>query len=309
MKYTFLMPAYKATYLKEAIDSILSQTYRDFRLIISDDCSPENLKAVVEQYDDERITFRRNEKNIGGRSLVEHWNLLQSVADSEYVILAPDDDLYAPAFLEQIDQLTSRYPEVNVLKSRSQKIDETGEVIAMDRIYEERITQMENLFHQALPDHMSGIGNYVFKTSALKAIGGFVDYPLAWWSDVMTNVLLSDKGMAITRDILFTMRMSGISITTRKSTLSEAKRKAAATMKCYDDIERLIASHQPLSKWQQEMMSRVRLYFTQWLTDDLLSSARAYNIKEAKDIVGKYPSVFANKMNKVVFWKSVLIKH
>lgn len=309
MKYTFLMPAYKAAYLKEAIDSILSQSYRDFRLIISDDCSPEILKAIVDQYDDERIAFRRNEQNIGGRSLIEHWNLLLSLADSEYVILAPDDDLYESAFLEQIDQLTNKYPDVNVLKSRAQKIDETGEVIAMDRIYEESITQMDNLFHQALPDHMSGIGNYVFRTSALKAIGGFVDYPLAWWSDVMTNVLLSDKGMAITKDILFTMRMSGISITTRKNTLPESKRKAAATMMCYDDIDRLIASHQLLSKWQQEMMSRVRLYFTQWLTDDLLLSARAYSIKEARKIVGKYPSVFTNKINKMLFWKSVLLKH
>ena len=60
MKYTFLMPAYKAAFFREAIQSILNQTYKDFQLIISDDCSPEALKAIVDDFDDERIVYRRN---------------------------------------------------------------------------------------------------------------------------------------------------------------------------------------------------------------------------------------------------------
>lgn len=309
MKYTFLMPAYKAAYISEAIESILSQSYQDFQLIISDDCSPENLKAIVECFDDNRIVFRRNVENIGGTNLIKHWNLILSLADSDYVILAPDDDLYAPTFLEEIDKLTEKYPEVNVLKARVQKIDETGDIIQRDRVYEECISQLDNLFHQAMPDHMSGIGNYVFKTSALKSMGGFVDYPLAWWSDVMTNLRLSEKGLAITNDILFSMRMSGISITTRKGSLKEAHRKAEATMACYDDIQQMIESHQPLSKMETEMMHRVCLYFEQWLIDDLLISAPAYSIGEAKSLLKKYPSVFAANLNKLIFWKSVIFKH
>lgn len=308
MKYTFLMPAYKVAYLKDAIDSILSQSYPNFRLVVSDDCSPENLFSVINLYDDERITYYRNEQNIGGRSLIEHWNLMLSYADSDYVILAPDDDIYNPLFLEEIDKLVKTYPTVNVLKARVQKIDENGDVIQRDRIYEEYVSQIENLFHQALPDHMSGIGNYVFKTSALKAMGGFVDYPLAWWSDVMTNLRLSEKGMAITKDILFTMRMSGISITTRKGNLGEIRRKAEATMFCYDDIQSIIASHQPMNKLETEMMHRVHLYFNQWLIDDLLSSAPSYSINEAKAIVNRYHFIFENKINKLLFWKSVIFK-
>lgn len=302
------MPAYKAAYLSDAIESILSQSYQDFQLIISDDCSPENLKSIVDCYDDKRIAYRRNEENIGGFDLIKHWNLILSLADSDYVILAPDDDLYAPSFLIEIDKLTEKYPEVNVLKARVQKIDETGDIIQKDRVYEECISQIDNLYHQAMPDHISGIGNYVFKTSALKAIGGFVNYPLAWWSDVMTNLLLAEKGLAITKDILFTMRMSGISITTRKGNLKEARRKAEATMACYEDIQRIIASHQPLSKMETEMMHRVHLYFNQWLIDDLLISAPAYSVTEAKSILKKHPLIFASKLNKLFFLKSVICK-
>lgn len=45
-----VLPAYKATCLKEAVHSILSQTYRDFELIIVNDASPENVKEVVAKF-------------------------------------------------------------------------------------------------------------------------------------------------------------------------------------------------------------------------------------------------------------------
>ena len=40
MKYTFLLPAFKATYFREALESIKNQTYRDFKVIVSDDYEP-----------------------------------------------------------------------------------------------------------------------------------------------------------------------------------------------------------------------------------------------------------------------------
>ena len=42
MKISILVPAYKATYFKECIDSIIEQSYPDWELIILNDCSPEN---------------------------------------------------------------------------------------------------------------------------------------------------------------------------------------------------------------------------------------------------------------------------
>jgi glycosyltransferase len=301
MKYTFLMPAYKAAYIKEAIENILDQTYKDFQLIVSDDCSPEDLKTIVTQFNDKRVLYRCNEQNMGGKNLVAHWNLLLEIAKSDYVILAPDDDLYAPTFLEEINKLVIKYPDVNVLKSRVKKIDADGDLLMKDRVYEEFISQLDNMYFQALPDHMSGIGNYVFRTEALKKIGGFVDYPLAWWSDVMTNIRLSDKGMAITKDILFTMRMSGISITTRKSSLGESRKKSEATMMCIDDIEKMIGQMSSLSKYDTRRMDILRNYFAQWLTDDLLVSAPAYTFREMKYLMRKYDNLLFTTINRILF--------
>ena len=64
MKYSFVLPAYKATFLREAIDSILAQSYPDFELIIVNDKSPEDLTSIVNSYHDVRIQYYVNAQNI-----------------------------------------------------------------------------------------------------------------------------------------------------------------------------------------------------------------------------------------------------
>lgn len=48
-KYTFLLPAYKAAYLEEALVSIRNQTFKDFKVLVSDDYSPENLEIIFKK--------------------------------------------------------------------------------------------------------------------------------------------------------------------------------------------------------------------------------------------------------------------
>ena len=64
---SFVLPAYKASWISEAIDSILAQTYHNIELIIVNDQSPEPIREIVAQYDDPRIRYYENEENIGGQ--------------------------------------------------------------------------------------------------------------------------------------------------------------------------------------------------------------------------------------------------
>lgn len=234
-KYTFLLPAYKGRFLREAIDSILGQTYGDFRLIISDDCSPEDLGAIVGEYDDPRITFRRNEENMGSRSLVGHWNLLVGMAETEYMILASDDDVYDPTFLEEMDRLAQKYPQADLLHARARVIDANGEVTQEDALYEEFVSQVGFQKQYYLVDHVPCIPNHVFKTDALKKRGGFIDTPLAWTADTITTLILAKNGVANTKDILFSFRMSGENISSIGYDIQVERKKMEATM-IYDDM-------------------------------------------------------------------------
>lgn len=219
-KYSFLLPAYKAAFFEEALGSILGQTYADFNVIVSDDCSPEDLKSVVEKFNDPRVIYRRNEKNIGAEHLVDHWNLLLSLTDAEYIIMASDDDVYDSGYLEEMDRLVSLYPDIDVFRPKLRLIDNEGKEFWREKpILEEDIVSQKKLASLiATEKFLSGIPQFVFKRNALVALGGFVYFPYAWSSDDATVAALSPNGLAISNQTLFSFRFSGVSISTRKVT-------------------------------------------------------------------------------------------
>lgn len=203
---SFLMPSYKSAFLEKAIESIIGQTVPDWELIIVDDCSPEDLGAIVSGYQDDRIRYIRNEANIGGRDLVAQWNHCLSFARGEWVVLAADDDEYAPSFVSEVQTLIASYPEVDLVRSRVEQIDGNG-----CHLYDDGLFPEYSAKEQYLQDWLTGraftcIGNFAFRRSALDAIGGFAQYPCAFGSDIETPVRLSAKGVANTAGMLFRFR-------------------------------------------------------------------------------------------------------
>ena len=96
-----LLATYKteAVYLRTCIDSILSQTYANFELLILDDC-PEDIavEAEVAQYKDARIHYRKNKQNKG---IAETRNALMEWARGDYFAVIDHDDIMVPERLER----------------------------------------------------------------------------------------------------------------------------------------------------------------------------------------------------------------
>lgn len=95
-----LMATYNGEkYLKEQIDSILNQTYTDFRLIISDDCSKYSTRKIIEEYSqkDKRIISYFQEKNLG---YVKNFEFLLTKVENEIYMLSDQDDFWLPNKIE-----------------------------------------------------------------------------------------------------------------------------------------------------------------------------------------------------------------
>lgn len=90
-------------YLREAIESILNQTYSNFEFIIIDDCSTDDSVSVIKSYEDSRIRLYKNEKNIG---LTKSLNVALDLCKGEYIARMDSDDISEPIrFEKQIEYL------------------------------------------------------------------------------------------------------------------------------------------------------------------------------------------------------------
>ena len=75
-KLAIVIPAYKAKYLSETLDSIASQTDKRFCVYIGDDCSPEKIDNIVSQYKDKfNYVYQHFDTNLGGKDLVAQWEM------------------------------------------------------------------------------------------------------------------------------------------------------------------------------------------------------------------------------------------
>lgn len=86
-------------YLREQIDSILNQTYSNIRLVISDDCSKDNTRKIIKEYEekDDRVISYFHEKNLG---YVKNFEFLLTKVENEIYMLSDQDDVWLPTKIE-----------------------------------------------------------------------------------------------------------------------------------------------------------------------------------------------------------------
>jgi glycosyltransferase involved in cell wall biosynthesis len=97
-KFSIVIPVYnRPEYLRQAIASCLKQTAREFEIIVSDDCSLEDLRPVTESFGDSRIKYYRSQSRLGAARNHQHAVLLSS---GVYAIALHSDDLLLPECLE-----------------------------------------------------------------------------------------------------------------------------------------------------------------------------------------------------------------
>jgi glycosyltransferase involved in cell wall biosynthesis len=213
MTFSIGIPAYKAKYLKECIDSILCQEYSDFELIIVNDASPENIDNIVFSYQDKRIQYYKNEKNFGAENVVDNWNKCLSYAQGIFFILMGDDDMLAPNYLNEFVKLITKNSNLDIYHCRTLIIDENSKPISLTPAYPEYESVYDNIWHRINGNRLQFISDFVYRTETLKKNSGFYKLELAWASDDISSfIAMNNKGIAHCNIPLLYYRRSSITI-------------------------------------------------------------------------------------------------
>src|SRR5215471_11319394 len=123
------MPVFNgAATLRQAIESVLSQTLTDLELIISDNASTDATPDICREYavKDPRIRYVRNAKNVGGAN---NFNAVLRLSKGRYFDWLPCDDVLLPRFLERCVGALEANPRAVLAFSRASMIDGNSEII------------------------------------------------------------------------------------------------------------------------------------------------------------------------------------
>ena len=111
--------------LGEALDSLLAQTYQNFKIILCDDGSSDGTYAVAKSYADKHnnIVLIKNEKNMGLNYTLNH---CLEYADTEYCARMDGDDISLPNRFEKEINFLDEHPEFDIVTTPMKHFDENG---------------------------------------------------------------------------------------------------------------------------------------------------------------------------------------
>jgi glycosyltransferase involved in cell wall biosynthesis len=215
-----VIPAYKATFLREVLDSVASQTCREFQLYIGDDASPENIGDIVREFSKALPTnYQRFEKNVGRDSLVKHWERCISMSHEPWIWLFSDDDLMNPECVENFLQellLTKNHHDLYRFNTTS--INQAGTVLSENPRKPQNETGADFLVARLRGGRTSTAQELIFSRAAWESAGGFPNFPLAWASDdAFIAMLGSGKPIRTIPEVRIKWRLSGKNISTDNS--------------------------------------------------------------------------------------------
>jgi glycosyltransferase involved in cell wall biosynthesis len=123
---TFVVPCYKLAHLlSQCVNSILGQDYKNFEVLIMDNCSPDNTPEVAQSFNDPRIQHIRNESNLGH---IRNYNKGMTLARGKYVwLLSADDMLRSPHVLGRFVDVLERNPRVGYVFCRAVELHQGKE--------------------------------------------------------------------------------------------------------------------------------------------------------------------------------------
>lgn len=218
--------------LYETVDSVRAQRNEDWRLIMIDDCYPdESVPAYFDAIDDARITYVRNERNLG---ITENYREAIRRATTSHITILGCDDLLHPNYVDVVTRVIDRIPTVDVIQPGVQVIDETGAVIRplVDRVKQGLLAprggegiallQGERMATSLIRGDWLYWPSLTFRTETLKRIDFRDGLPIIQDLALLMDIAFEGGSLAYVPELAFSYRRHGSSAS--QKTLLDGRR-------------------------------------------------------------------------------------
>jgi glycosyltransferase involved in cell wall biosynthesis len=219
-KISVCIPVYNcAEYIGNAIESVLSQSFSDFELIIVDNKSTDRTIEVVKTFSDDRIQVYQNDTNLG---MLGNWNRTLELAHGEYIKILPADDFLYPGCLDlQRKVLDSDFNKtISLVCGRKNIINDKGKIL-FSRGFSRKGGEFKgnDAINRAIRSGGNIIGEpgaVMFRKELIKKSGNF-DSEFFYVTDLSFWLkLLLYGNLYFVPDVVCSFRISGVSESIKK---------------------------------------------------------------------------------------------
>ncbi|MFI8380441.1 glycosyltransferase family 2 protein [Leeuwenhoekiella sp. NPDC079379] len=190
-----VLPVYKAVFLKEALNSLAKQTNKQFNVYIGDDCSPDSIETIVDEFREVlNITYFRFTSNLGSKSLVHQWErCIDLTKNEEWLWLFSDDDVIDAHCVDTFyKELSINRNSFDLFRFNVKVVDEANQTLYVEKL--PQILSSFDFLKKKLRGNISAyVVEYIFRRSFFEEQKRFEEFDLAWNSDVATWLKLASK--------------------------------------------------------------------------------------------------------------------
>jgi glycosyltransferase involved in cell wall biosynthesis len=258
------MPVYNgAKYMREALDSLLGQTFTDFTILISDDASTDDTAHIAEGYvaRDARVKYVRQAHNLG---MFGNFKFVLDQADAEYFMWQAQDDVREPSYLQVCIEKLNEDKLLGLATTTDVLIDSFGRILAeeSDIARLSGTPSLPQLAHYIFLAEGLGKANImygVWRTNAARAVWDAYPQRKAWGQDYhVALALITRYPVYVGTEALFKKRLGGYS-----SPDYELGEKLPVKLRSYKDRNTTFPFRRflPYIRGQREALSDTRFLF------------------------------------------------
>lgn len=177
--------------IKETLDCLLTQTFTDFEIIISDNCSTDGTESICREYAqrDSRIRYIRQKHNLG---VFGNFRFVQGTAIGKYFMWFSSDDLCELEFISSMVECMESHPELALTMTDVKTISDSGEIVHVDRMEAIRLPKVlghvaENrllFFNYGDPNHLYHCIFGLYRTDIVQQC----EFPSRAWKNMVADL-------------------------------------------------------------------------------------------------------------------------